>query len=298
MQAQPSATPATSETRPRHSKRSKGEQNRPFVPSVSHPVVDREIEVGSVYVQRLFDPVRGAFKRMQITAYSVLIWLPQLSTLQETAEAEGILNALIEKGKSEFKQLLAILEAQCGENGIEGRVRYSDPVTIKLAIYTPAAARCCAMLLDYDRVLALMDTLWFNGVFDRAQRDEGIRRATAIISDIVREMGSLQKRVTDARERKKSGDAAKAQRQQAKALGRPSTGEADATSQVPEPPRAILPASDSLNTVFREVGPDGVEASGEHPDVLTGLDDGDKPEVAAAPARAKRARKAPAAAAA
>lgn len=80
-------------------------------------------------------------------------------------------------------------------------MRYTDAETRLTRLYTPHSGQFLGLLLTYDTLMQSVDTLWFNGVLARDQREEAIRRANTLVTDLMREMAALQKRVSQARER-------------------------------------------------------------------------------------------------
>lgn len=172
----------------------------PFTPSVTHPYTEREVKLQSFQAQRHFNRL---FERAQISAYQIIVMLPVFSDHAETAECENILSGALDRAGEQMRELIAQCEARMEETAVGGLVRYTDATTKKVPIYTPHCGQFVGLVVSYDNLVQMLDTLWFNRAFTREQRDEAMRRANVLLSDILREMARLQQRVIAARERQR-----------------------------------------------------------------------------------------------
>lgn len=181
-----------------HANQRRSRDGEDFVPSVSHPYREQECELCSVHTQRHLDKL---FPRAQISTYQIVVMLPVFATREETADCEKILGSTLEDAMTSIHEMVAQCEERCQATGITSYVKYTDAVRRKVRLYTPEVGAFLAVLLSYDKLMGLLDTLWFNRVFPREQRDEALRRANTLLAGTVKDMARLQVRATTARER-------------------------------------------------------------------------------------------------
>jgi hypothetical protein len=175
-------------------------------PSVSVFSEMRNVTFGSKSTQDLY--VR-CFARAQIAMYTVMQTLPVFVQPKEFREFEELLADMLELVRGDLRTEVERLDALRRDNGIaDGSGSFTAPKLESAVIYTAEASQFLALLLDYDRLVALANRLYMNAVWKRSQAQECMEAWKTRIERLTREINRLQVRARDAQRRVEAEHAA------------------------------------------------------------------------------------------
>lgn len=207
-------------------------------PSVSVYSEMRTFTFGSKMTQDLFLRV---FARAQIAIYTVMSTLPVFVKPDEFREFEALLTDVLGEVGSELSAELARLTKIREENGIPDLAgEFTQPQNEAVVIYTAEAARFLRILVEFDRLVALANRIYFNGLWSKSQVDDCLHTWRRRIEGMGRELNALQVRARGAQRRvEKQHDDDRATRSKKQANG-------SATDSVAVPAAATSSAADTV----------------------------------------------------
>jgi len=164
-------------------------------PSVSHPRLDRDVTLRSVFAQRMFTMT---FYRAQVAVYGVSVMLPIICSPEQCHKFDQNLHKLLKDVHDKLANEVARLEKVKTDNGVRGAITYTAPYADTVGLYTPEAGMFLALLVQFDRLAALADELWMCVQWTKDQRSQCIFTWRNVLLRLAREMNQLQVRAKGA----------------------------------------------------------------------------------------------------
>ncbi|MBB3268329.1 hypothetical protein FHW79_006004 [Azospirillum sp. OGB3] len=169
----------------------------------STPVVHKTLELKTHQAQQVESRI------LATTMSSMYITEVVLRIIGDAKEAEAvseIINTYLKTEEEELRAAIARLEAVHTSGMVEIAPEYSKPISKPLDVSSPQAMRFLLLLEGYDKLIRLVDSLWFAGLMDGKQKAtatwEWQRRLVRLGNAVI----ALERRARAAAVRKNKGE--------------------------------------------------------------------------------------------
>jgi len=172
-----------------------------FVPNSSYstPTIETAINLQTEQAKRVFNRCFEGAGRALFTVDVIARALAQNNKAFDHGEIMSTINVMIEKLEKDIASAKGRFEILLETNGHQGtRARYQAAKQFSFAISTPEILRFAKILVAFDEMIQLFDTLWLVGLIDskkaQAFRGEQLRMVMRIVR-------KLQSQATMARKK-------------------------------------------------------------------------------------------------
>ncbi|AVQ00371.1 hypothetical protein C7S18_24030 (plasmid) [Ahniella affigens] len=153
--------------------------------------------------------LRALYPRLQLAAFGLSVTLPILT--RDDADQ-------IDAGEASFQQAyLSVTAAQkelsqryeefLDSNAVKRGLSYNEMKEFAIKAFSPNANRALSIFIALDRIVTLVDELWYAGVFTTSQTKKAQMEAVAQVKNFVNAMDGLWKRSKSAIQRAGNAEA-------------------------------------------------------------------------------------------
>lgn len=181
----------------------------------SNPVVDQELVLHTEFAQQVFD---RSFSRTSSALFAIDVVLHLIGSDGEVDEVEEAIATMMQAWMADHDGEVARMRVALEANGVRGDLTYTSPLTTKVQVQSPQAARLLEIMRRYDQLVMTADALWLNDLMSSKDRSRIIydwkRRTQRLGNRIV----DIQRRAHDAVNRRRQDEE---RAREAKVRGRP-----------------------------------------------------------------------------
>lgn len=139
----------------------------------SKPSFTRSMTLNSLQSQRVY---KRSFERVSYSLFSIDVILQIITDRNGDRQAisvmESAIRGLFEKFSTDLAEEIVRCKKLLSDHGIaeSDHVTYTDPQIIDVQLTSPQVIEFARLMVQLDELMALVDTLWLNTIFDNRQR--------------------------------------------------------------------------------------------------------------------------------
>ncbi len=133
----------------------------------SRAYVEEEIFLRSDEAQHV---AKHAGRQAVVSLQKIAVVLGYLTKDKRIREVEALIDAAIDKTAAEIAAEMARVRKLIADNGISVTPQFNHPVTITVALTTPAAVAYYGLIRQLDELMFLAHQLWFGRAWHNQQR--------------------------------------------------------------------------------------------------------------------------------
>jgi hypothetical protein len=138
--------------------------NAPYSTAVIKKTITCQTEEAKNFLGNKLDNISVALFTLDVISRKRIARL-NISSREHKAATKA-LNKLFTDFEKELHDETARLEAVLQAQGIEGRAEHNNPGSYEIAITTPELKRAMDLLLAFDKLIILVDTVWLMGIME------------------------------------------------------------------------------------------------------------------------------------
>jgi len=169
----------------------------------SNPVVDQDLVLHTEFAQQVFD---RSFGRTSSALFAIDVVLHLIGSDDEVDEVESAIATMMQVWMADHEGEVARMRAVLEANAVQGDLTYTSPLTTKVQVQSPQAARLLEIMRRYDQLVMTTDALWLNDLMSSKDRSRMIydwkRRTQRLGNRIV----DIQRRAHDAVNRRRQDE--------------------------------------------------------------------------------------------
>ncbi|MEA3410069.1 MAG: hypothetical protein U9R74_00840 [Pseudomonadota bacterium] len=167
--------------------------------NISNPSITREITFDTEFAQRVY---RRIFVACSRALFVVDVVLRVIGTDEEFDQVDKLVIDKLQGAHDDLAAEIERLEEMAEARSVSQAPSYSFPKTVRIEITSPRANQFLGLIVQYDRFVSLLDTLWLNGVLDGKQRTEGSYAWQNHLIVVGRSLMSIKGRAMEAASRR------------------------------------------------------------------------------------------------
>ena len=105
-----------------------------------------------------------------VSLQKIAVVLGYITKDKQIREVEGLIDKAIDKAAAEIAAEMARVRKLIADNGVTVTPQFNHPVSIKVALTTPAAVAYYGLIRQLDELMFLVHQLWFGRVWHNQQR--------------------------------------------------------------------------------------------------------------------------------
>lgn len=169
----------------------------------SNPVVDQDLVLHTEFAQQVFD---RSFGRTSSALFAIDVVLHLIGSNDEVDEVESAIATMMQAWMADHDGEVARMRAVLEANAVQGDLTYTSPLTTRVQVQSPQAARLLEIMRRYDHLVMTADALWLNDLMSSKDRSRIIydwkRRTQRLGNRIV----DIQRRAHDAVNRRRQDE--------------------------------------------------------------------------------------------
>ncbi|MEA3640019.1 MAG: hypothetical protein VBE63_08755 [Lamprobacter sp.] len=166
----------------------------------SKPVLDQTLTIHSQNAQYVLQ--RGhSFVLVVRALYSISVVLRIIGEESDMDQIEALVSERIEAVAQTLQDEHARLKALADEEGGVPVPRYTNPREVTLQLSSPQLAHYVRLVLLLDKILMLLDGLWFAGLLSNKQRKDATHRLRRLVYGLGRSIIDLERRARESARR-------------------------------------------------------------------------------------------------
>jgi hypothetical protein len=166
----------------------------------SKPVLDQTLTIHSQNAQYVLQ--RGhSFVLVVKALYAISVVLRIIGEESDMDQIEALVSERIEAVAQTLQDEHARLKALADEEGGVPVPRYTNPREVTLQLSSPQLAHYVRLVLLLDKILMLLDGLWFAGLLSNKQRKEATHRLRRLVYGLGRSIIDLERRARESARR-------------------------------------------------------------------------------------------------
>lgn len=166
----------------------------------SKPVLDQTLTIHSQNAQYVLQ--RGhSFVLVVKALYSISVVLRIIGEESDMDQIETLVSERIEAVAQTLQDEHARLKALADEEGGVPVPRYTNPREVTLQLSSPQLAHYVRLVLLLDKILMLLDGLWFAGLLSNKQRKETTHSLRRLVYGLGRSIIDLERRARESARR-------------------------------------------------------------------------------------------------
>ena len=166
----------------------------------SKPVLDQTLTIHSQNAQYVLQ--RGhSFVLVVKALYSISVVLRIIGEESDMDQIETLVSERIEAVAQTLQDEHARLKALADEEGGVPVPRYTNPREVTLQLSSPQLAHYVRLVLLLDKILILLDGLWFAGLLSNKQRKDTTHRLRRLVYGLGRSIIDLERRARESARR-------------------------------------------------------------------------------------------------
>ena len=168
--------------------------------SFSKPVLDQTLTIHSQNAQYVLQ--RGhSFLLVVRALYAISVVLRIIGEEADMDRIETLVSERIDAVARMLQEEHARLKALAEEEGGVPVPRYTNPHEVTLRLSSPQLAQYVRLVVLLDKILMLLDGLWFAGVLSNKQRKDATYDLRRLVYGLGREIIDLERRARDSARR-------------------------------------------------------------------------------------------------
>lgn len=166
----------------------------------SKPVLDQTLTIHSQNAQYVLQ--RGhSFVLVVKALYSISVVLRIIGEESDMDQIEALVSERIAAVAQTLQDEHARLKALADEEGGVPVPRYTNPREVTLQLSSPQLAHYVRLVLLLDKILMLLDGLWFAGLLSNKQRKDATHRLRRLVYGLGRSIIDLERRARESARR-------------------------------------------------------------------------------------------------
>ena len=166
----------------------------------SKPVLDQTLTIHSQNAQYVLQ--RGhSFVLVVKALYAISVVLRIIGEESDMDQIEALVSERIEAVAQTLQDEHARLKALADEEGGVPVPRYTNPREVTLQLSSPQLAHYVRLVLLLDKILMLLDGLWFAGLLSNKQRKDATHRLRRLVYGLGRSIIDLERRARESAQR-------------------------------------------------------------------------------------------------
>lgn len=141
-------------------------------PEFSQAYITRTIQLKSRIAQHAY---RRTYLSVSDTLYILSVVFRQIGTPEQVQQAEFVVANMIETTKTMITKEIKRLENICEDNAIVVETSYTHVEEINVKILTPRGGEVLNLLLETDKIITILDIMWFSSLLKEDEYHEAVK---------------------------------------------------------------------------------------------------------------------------